>query len=48
MDVKGLAKKYYPVYWPIDRLNALVGAGKLSKADYKEVTGQAYSAGKEK
>lgn len=43
MDVKGLAKKYYPVYWDIDRLNALVAAGKLAEADYKEISGQDYA-----
>lgn len=42
MDVKGLAKKYYPIFWDIDRLNALVAAGKLTKVDYKEITGQVY------
>lgn len=46
MDVKGLSKKYYPVYWDIGRLNTLVGAGKLSEADYKEITGQEYVTNK--
>lgn len=42
MDVKGLAQKYYPRLWDIDRLRALVSAGKLAKADYQEITGKAY------
>ena len=40
MDVKALAIKYYPRLWDIDRLKALVAAGKLSEADYKEITGE--------
>lgn len=36
MDVKGLAIKYYPRLWNINRLKALVAAGKLSEEDYKE------------
>lgn len=43
MDVKALAIKYYPKLWDIDRLNALVAAGKLSKADYQEITGEEYT-----
>ena len=43
MDVKGLAQKYYPRLWDIDRLKALVAAGKLSEADYKEITGKSYA-----
>ena len=43
MDVKGLAQKYYPRLWYIDRLKALVAAGKLSEADYKEITGKNYA-----
>lgn len=42
MNVKDLAKKYYPTYWDINRLNNLVAAGKLSKADYQEITGHTY------
>ncbi|WP_334306829.1 XkdX family protein [Enterocloster bolteae] len=29
--------------WDIDRLKALVAAGKLSEADYKEITGKEYT-----
>ena len=43
MDVKGLAQKYYPILWDIDRLKALLAAGKLSEADYKEITGEDYT-----
>jgi len=43
MDVKGLAKKYYPRLWDIDRLKALVAAGKLTEVEYSEITGEAYS-----
>ena len=43
MDVKGLAVKYYPRLWDINRLKALVAAGKLSEADYKEITGEDYT-----
>ena len=42
MDVKGLAVKYYPRLWEINRLKALVAAGKLSEADYQEITGEVY------
>ena len=41
---KDLSKKYYPRLWPIGRLVALVKAGKLSEADYNEITGFTYPA----
>ena len=41
---RDLSKKYYPRLWPICRLVALVKAGKLSEADYKEITGFTYPA----
>ncbi len=44
MDVKALAIKYYPRLWDIDRLKALVSAGKLSAADYQEITDKEYAA----
>lgn len=44
MDVKALAIKYYPRLWDIDRLKALVSAGKLSEVDYQEITGEVYAA----
>lgn len=43
MDVKGLAIMYYPRLWNINRLKALVAAGKLSEEDYKEITGEIYT-----
>lgn len=42
--IEGLALKYYPVLWPLDRIKALVAAGKLTAAEYQEITGEAYSA----
>lgn len=44
MDVKALARKYYPRLWDLDRLKALVAAGKLSESDYQEITGKEYAA----
>lgn len=43
---KQMAKEYYPTYWNINRLVALVKAKKLSEADYKEITGFTYPATK--
>lgn len=42
MNVKELAAKYYPMYWDISRMRNLVAAGKLTEADYKEITGYTY------
>lgn len=44
MNAKELAKRYYPQYWDINKLDNLVKAGKLSEDDYKEVTGCTYPA----
>lgn len=44
MNIKELATKYYPLLWGLDRLKALVDAGKLSKEDYKEITGEEWGA----
>lgn len=44
MNVKELAKKYYPQYWDIKKITNLVKAGKLSEADYEEITGSTYQA----
>lgn len=43
MNAKALAQKYYPHLWDIDRLKALVSAGKLEEADYKEITREEYT-----
>ena len=45
MNVNALAQKYYPRLWDIERLKALVAAGKLTEADYKEITGETYTKG---
>ena len=39
MSVKELAEKYFPKLWDIDRLKALVKAGKLTKTEFEEITG---------
>ncbi len=44
MNVKALAQKYYPKLWDVDRIKALVAAGKLTEEDYKEITGVDYAA----
>lgn len=44
MDVKDFAKKYYPRFWGLDRLIALVEAGKLTKKEYTEITGKEWGA----
>lgn len=41
-----LARKYYPKYWSKERLSALVRAGKLTPAEYEEITGEPYRAEK--
>lgn len=38
-SVYELAKKYYPTLWSIDRLRALVAAGKLTQEQFDEITG---------
>ena len=42
--VKTLAEKYYPRLWGIDRLKALVAAGKLTAEEYEAITGEDYAA----
>lgn len=37
MTVLEMAEKYYPDYWGNDRLDALVAAGKLTKAQAKDI-----------
>ena len=41
--VKTLAEKYYPVLWPLERIKALVVAGKLTAEEYQEITGEVYT-----
>lgn len=38
-SVYELAKKYYPTLWDINRLRALVAAGKLTQEQFDEITG---------
>ena len=40
MSVYELAKQYYPVLWDASRINALVAAGKLTRAEAEEITGE--------
>lgn len=44
MNAYELAKKYYPTLWNIDRLKKLVATSKITKAQFKEITGKDYSA----
>lgn len=37
MSIYEMAKKYYPKMWDIDRLNALLKAGKLTEEEYREI-----------
>ena len=34
-----MAKSYYPKLWGIERLRALMKAGKLTAAEFEELTG---------
>ena len=38
-----MAMKYYPTLWSIDRLRALVAAGKLTPEEYMKITGEEYA-----
>lgn len=40
MTVKEMAVQYYPQLWKKERLVALVKAGKLTNAEYKEITNE--------
>ena len=42
MTTKELAQKNYPRCWTDDMLMKLVAKGKLSSAEYEEITGKAY------
>ena len=44
MLVEEMCKKYYPRLWSINRLAALVEAGRMSEEDYNEITGLVYPA----
>lgn len=43
MTVYEKAKKYYPEQWGIARLRQLVEAGKLTVAEFEEITGEVYA-----
>lgn len=38
-----MAQKYYPELWNIERLRALVAAGKLTPEEYQQITGETYA-----
>lgn len=38
MSAYEYAQKYYPVLWPLARLQALLEAGKLTQAEYDTLT----------
>ncbi len=38
MSAYELAQKYYPALWPIERLQALLEAGKLTQDEYDALT----------
>lgn len=40
MSVYDLAQKYYPRLWDKSRLEALLEAGRLTAAEYREITGE--------
>lgn len=40
VKVYEMAKKYYPRLWPIERIDALYKAGKLTEEEYNAIVGQ--------
>ena len=40
MSTYELALKYYPRLWPLERLDALLEAGRLTQEEYEELTGK--------
>lgn len=48
MTVYEMAKKYYPRLWGIERLTALLNAGKLTQDEFDEITADEYGASEEK
>lgn len=42
MTTKELALKNYPRCWTDEMVQKLVAKGKITSADYEEITGQAY------
>lgn len=43
MNAYELSKKYYPIFWDIDRLRKLVATNKITIEQFKEITGEDYS-----
>lgn len=39
MSTYELALKYYPRLWPLERLDALLEAGRLTQEEYDSITG---------
>ena len=44
MTVFEMAAKYYPRLWPLERIEALVAAGRLSREEADQIIRQADSA----
>ena len=44
MTVFEMAVKYYPRLWPLERIEALVAAGKLSREEADQIVRQADNA----
>lgn len=44
MTVFEMAAKYYPRLWPLERIEALVAAGKLSREEADQIVRQADNA----
>ncbi|WP_083504105.1 XkdX family protein [Acetivibrio ethanolgignens] len=42
MKAKEICKKYYPKLWGIGRIRNLVKIGRITREEYKEITGEDY------
>lgn len=38
MTAYEMAKKYYPRLWPVERIRALLEAGKITQEEFDEIT----------
>ena len=45
MTVLEMCEGYYPRLWGVERLRALVRAGRLAKKEFEALTGEAYGDG---
>jgi uncharacterized XkdX family phage protein len=43
MDYFAIAKRYYPKYYTKEDVKIFVKAGKITEAQYKEITGDTYT-----